>query len=122
MEVAYEALDTGLYHRGNYSGDETLYTIIIGRNNLSFNDTNVTNFQSYFYRVSAINNFGEGPRSDKVEATPKTPPVVTTEEKNDDEPNWGQIRCGLFGIILILIIVALIVKLIFIIRSRERGI
>jgi parallel beta-helix repeat protein len=36
-----------------------------------FNDTNVTNSITYYYRVSAINSIGEGPLSSEISATPK---------------------------------------------------
>lgn len=42
-------------------------------NILFFNDTNVTNGMTYFYKVSAVNIIGEGPLSNEVSAMPKGP-------------------------------------------------
>ncbi|MEA3201285.1 MAG: hypothetical protein QOE90_2713 [Thermoplasmata archaeon] len=55
-------------YRGTSSGAETLYRSLGATN--AFNDTNVTNGQSYFYQVSAVNGVGEGPRSSEVTARP----------------------------------------------------
>jgi len=54
--------------RGNISGGEE-YLATVG-NITNFNDTNVTNGRTYYYKVSALNDVGEGPRSKEVDARP----------------------------------------------------
>ena len=41
-------------------------------------DTGLTNGQTYYYQMSAVNAIGEGPKSAEVSATP-TPPADTTD-------------------------------------------
>lgn len=38
-----------------------------------YNDTGLTNHQTYYYRVSAVNSVGESPKSSEVNATPSIP-------------------------------------------------
>src|SRR5207302_555766 len=40
----------------------------------SYTDTAVTNGVTYYYQVSAVNNVGEGPRSNEASATPSAAP------------------------------------------------
>ncbi len=61
-------------YRGNTSGGETLLTEIGDVN--TYTDTDLTNGQTYFYQVSAVNAAGEGPLSNEVNATPKGPPGI----------------------------------------------
>jgi fibronectin type 3 domain-containing protein len=64
-------------YRGGSAGNETPLTTV--GNITEFNDTNVTNYNNYFYRVSALNAVGEGPLSERVRAVPSTgagPPGV----------------------------------------------
>ena len=58
--------------RGTTGGGETLLTTV--GNILSFNDTGRTNGQTYYYKVSAVNSVGTGPRSNEASATPATMP------------------------------------------------
>ena len=55
-------------YRGNSEGSLTLL-ITLG-NVTAFVDNGVTNGQTYYYKVSAVNEFGEGPASDIEDATP----------------------------------------------------
>lgn len=55
-------------YRGNTSGGESLLTTV--GNVLSYNDNNVTNGMTYFYRLKAENIIGEGPYSEEVNAMP----------------------------------------------------
>ena len=64
-------------YRGTTSGGETLRAPIQG-NVLIFNDTGLTNGQTYYYEVSAVSADGEGPRSNEVSAVPTPPPDTTT--------------------------------------------
>jgi fibronectin type 3 domain-containing protein len=54
--------------RGTSSNGETLLTTI--GNVLTYTDTAVTNGVTYYYKVSAVNSVGEGPRSNEASATP----------------------------------------------------
>src|SRR3989440_474235 len=60
-------------YRGTSSNGETLKATI--GNVLTYTDTTVTNGVTYYYQVSAVNNVGEGPRSNEVSATPSAPPT-----------------------------------------------
>src|SRR5207253_11085997 len=51
-------------YRGTASGGETLKATI--GNVLTYSDTSVTNGVTYYYQVSAVNNAGEGPRSNEA--------------------------------------------------------
>ncbi|TLZ81258.1 MAG: fibronectin type III domain-containing protein, partial [Methanobacteriota archaeon] len=58
-------------YRGTSSNGETLKATI--GNVLTYADTTVTNGVTYYYQVSAVNNVGEGPRSNEASATPTAP-------------------------------------------------
>src|SRR5947199_6255592 len=58
-------------YRGTTSGGETLVATI--GNQLSYSDGGLTNGVTYYYQVSAVNNVGEGPRSNEISATPTAP-------------------------------------------------
>src|SRR5947207_1747869 len=58
-------------YRGTSSNGETLNATI--GNVLTYTDTTVTNGVTYYYQVSALNNVGEGPRSNEASATPTAP-------------------------------------------------
>jgi PKD repeat protein len=63
-------------YRGTSSGSETLLTSG-GCGNLgavlTCTDTGLTNGQTYFYKVSAVNAIGEGQQSNEASATPTSP-------------------------------------------------
>ncbi len=61
-------------YRGTTAGGETLLTTL--GNVLSFTDAAVTNGQTYYYQVSAVNANGEGQRSSEASATPAAPTTV----------------------------------------------
>ncbi len=77
------ALDGGspvasyVVYRGTSSSGET-YLVTVG-NVLTYIDTGLTNGQTYFYQVSAMNGAWEGPKSDEANATPATVPGVPRE-------------------------------------------
>jgi hypothetical protein len=54
-------------YRGTSSGGETLYISVTG---ISYNDTSVTTFTTYYYQVSAVNAIGEGALSTQASGTP----------------------------------------------------
>lgn len=58
-------------YRGTVSGGETLLTQV--GNVLAYSDPGVSRGTTYFYRVSAVNAFGEGPRSIEAFATAGAP-------------------------------------------------
>jgi parallel beta-helix repeat protein len=72
----YPIINYAIY-RGEISGDEA-YLVQIG-NLSSYTDINVTNGATYYYRVVAINNIGEGVSSAPVNATPKAT-IITTNQ------------------------------------------
>src|SRR5439155_394457 len=59
-------------YRGTASGGETLVATI--GNQPSYSDGGLTNGVTYYYQVIAVNNAGEGPRSNEASATPSAPP------------------------------------------------
>ncbi len=59
-------------YRGTTSGGETLL-ITLG-NVLTYTNTGLTNGETYYYKVSAVNSVGEGPFSNEDSATPATVP------------------------------------------------
>src|SRR5437660_1798272 len=58
-------------YRGTTSGGETLLTTV--GNEFTYTDSGLTNGQTYYYQVSAVNALGEGPRSNGATATPMAP-------------------------------------------------
>ena len=67
-------------YRGTTSGGETLLTTL--GNVLTYNDTSVTNGQTYYYKVTAVNNIGGGTFSTEVQATPS---VAGGDGTGDDD-------------------------------------
>ena len=63
-------------YRGTSSGSETLLAQV--GNDTSYNDGTVTNGQTYFYTVTAVNSVGESYPSNEVSATPIGPPQPPT--------------------------------------------
>src|SRR5207253_2935867 len=59
-------------YRGRAPSTETLLTTVGAVT--SYTDTAVTNGVTYYYQVSAVNNVGEGPRSNEASATPSAAP------------------------------------------------
>lgn len=60
-------------YRGAVSGSETLLATV--GNVLGYTNTAVTNGQTYFYTVTAVNSAGESGASNEVSATPSAPVV-----------------------------------------------
>ena len=59
-------------YRGTTSGSGMLVATI--ENVLTYSDTGLVNGVTYYYRVSAVNDIGEGTLSNEVSATPATVP------------------------------------------------
>jgi fibronectin type 3 domain-containing protein len=94
-DAAYPNGDTILYYRiyrGTSSNGEVF--LLNTLNNATFyNDTSVSNGVQYFYNISAVNNIGEGPRSNELFATPKTTPtaprnIATTAGNHQINLTW----------------------------------
>ncbi|MFP4545569.1 MAG: fibronectin type III domain-containing protein, partial [Methanomassiliicoccales archaeon] len=56
-------------YRGTSSGQLSHHTTT---GSTSYTDSSVTNGQKYYYKVSAVNSEGEGPKSSEVSATPES--------------------------------------------------
>lgn len=69
-------------------------------NVLFYNDMNVINEITYYYKVSAVNSVGEGPLSNEVNATPKAPyvPINQLPTSTISSPSPGEIISGIFEI------------------------
>jgi subtilase family serine protease len=71
-------------YRGTASGGDTLFATI--GNLLAYSDTAVTNGQTYYYQVTAVNSVGESSRSNEANATPsasvKTLSVTVVTDKS----------------------------------------
>jgi parallel beta-helix repeat protein len=73
-------------YRGFWSGGETLLTTVSV--STTYTDTGLTNGVAYYYRVSAINPVGEGPKSNEAMAVPSTlpsPPTIVSATGIDGE-------------------------------------
>jgi parallel beta-helix repeat protein len=67
-------------YRGDVSGGE-VFLVEIG-NLTAYLDTGLTNGQTYYYIVSAVNAVGGGPDSNEAYATPTIQPVLPSEPRN----------------------------------------
>ncbi|MGA9388547.1 MAG: MG2 domain-containing protein [Candidatus Bathyarchaeia archaeon] len=68
-------------YRGNSAGGETLLTTL--GNVLAYTDTAVTNGQTYYYQVTAVNSVGESSRSNEAIATPSTAKTLSVTVVTD---------------------------------------
>jgi hypothetical protein len=66
--------------RGTSSGTETI--VANAGLHLCFNDTSLINGITYYYKVSAMNDAGEGAKSNEVTATPQRPIGVPSVPQN----------------------------------------
>ena len=93
-------------YRGTSSGNETLLTTV--GNVFTYNDTGVTNGQTYYYRVSAMNGLGEGELSEEVSAVPRSVPSASKGR-------------GSFLFLASVMVVILIIVLIFLFARWRKG-
>ncbi|MCD6384021.1 MAG: fibronectin type III domain-containing protein, partial [Thermoplasmata archaeon] len=97
-------------YRGTSSGNETYLTTVGAV--LTYNDTRVTNGQTYYYRVSAVNEVGEGELSEEVSALLQSAPT----------PAGTSTSGGVGGLLLlgafVVVIVAIVLFLLFARRRR----
>jgi len=89
-------------YRRTSSGDLSYYTSL-GGNTTSYNDTDLSAEHTYYYRVSAVNEVGEGDFTEEIDAKP------LEEEEN-----------GIPGFTTFLLVIAVIVSLIFIEMRMEK--
>jgi len=80
--------------RGTDLGDE-IYLTTVDVSIRSYNDTSVTNGQTYYYFVTAVNEFGDSDPSNRINATPRThpsPPQNLDAKAGDSYVNllWSQ--------------------------------
>jgi len=80
-------------YRGTAEGAETF--LALAGTDLNYTDTNVTNGQTYYYTVSAVNGVGEGPPSGRVNATPTSPPG------SGETVNYKPLVAAMFALILL---------------------
>src|SRR5437773_1915476 len=67
-------------YRGGSSNGETLLDTI--GDVLSYTDTSVTNGNTYYYKVTAVNEVGEGPPSNEASATPVSGQTVPSPPRS----------------------------------------
>jgi fibronectin type 3 domain-containing protein len=76
-------------YRGNASGGETLL-VEVG-NLLFYDDIGLTNGETYFYQISAVNQVGEGPLSEEIKGTPGTIPTEPTNLRVFSGDSYAQL-------------------------------
>ena len=100
-------------YRGTAAGAETLL-ITLG-NVTSYTDSSVVNGQTYYYRVSAVNDMGEGPQTASEDATP----TADDGSGGDDEDNGGGDITMLYVIIAIIAIVSVAAVAVFFFMKKR---
>ena len=88
-------------YRGTSQGAETL--LATAGNVLTYTDSSVTNNQTYYYKISAVNNVGEGPKSSEASATP----TADGENGDSDETPGFELFTMLIAIILAFALITL---------------
>ena len=75
-------------YRSTTSGSEVLVTLL--GNVLTWTDTNKTNWQTYYYKVSAVNSVGEGPLSNEIQGTPvpRTGTIAILNADGSEQPTY----------------------------------
>ena len=77
-------------YRGTAAGAESNILIATGITGTAYTDTGLTNGQTYFYTVAAINSAGTGTASGEASATPSNaPPTVATAASASPSPVTG---------------------------------
>jgi len=98
-----------VYRGDTYGGGKTLWERV--DNVLTYTDEGVTNDQTYYYHVSAVNIAGEGINSNEASATPEIPEIPEIPEK---ESIWPLI-------VALIAAAATIVAVIYNYRSSRHG-
>ena len=89
-------------YRGTTSGSETSLTNL--GNVLTYSDSNLTDGQTYYYRVSAVNSVGESGHTEEVSAIP----YASTTDGGDN--TWLYIGIGVVIITVIAVAVTLFLR------------
>ena len=67
-------------YRGTSSGGETLLASV-GASTTSYNDSGLTNGTTYYYRVAAVNQIGQGQSSNELALTPQVKAAPSAPRK-----------------------------------------
>ncbi len=102
-----------MIYRGNTAGGETLLATI--GNVLTYVDTGVINNQTYYYKVSAVNDVGEGAYSNEITATPST--TIDDDSTDTGDDNASSI---LFPILAVMVIIAVISGVVFTLKRKPK--
>ncbi|MBS3817072.1 MAG: fibronectin type III domain-containing protein [Candidatus Thermoplasmatota archaeon] len=81
-------------YRGNSSGSETLLDSV-DPSLQSYNDTTVTNGETYYYYVTAVNSVGESTASNEVPASPELPSISIKLNSGGNNDGWNFISSSL---------------------------
>ena len=102
-------------YRGSAPGEETFFTEV--GNVLNYNDTDVSNGETYHYIITSVNLVGESSRSRGNSATPRSAVDGDGDPVVDDDTDMTPIYiCVSVGIVLIIVFVLIVL---LIIRKRE---
>ncbi len=93
-------------YRGSSAGNLTLLTLV--GNVLTYTDSSVTNGQTYYYKVSAVNGVGESTQTSEVSGTPQA--VTTNGDGGGDNQVMLIALLAIIAVIVIVILVALMKK------------
>jgi len=95
-QAAVNAVTYNVY-RGSSSGGQSSTPVATGVTSTTFTDMGRINNVAYFYKVSAVNGAGIGPRSNEASATPQ-PPVSPPEAVSaEDRAIWRLLRQATWG-------------------------
>ena len=103
-----------MIYRGTTTGGETLLATI--GNVQTYADSSVTNNQTYYYKITAVNSIGEGAYSNEITATPNT--TIDDDSTDIGDDNASSI---LFPIIALIIIIAAIGGVIFALKRKPKN-
>jgi fibronectin type 3 domain-containing protein len=94
-------------YRGTTPDGETLLTTV--GNVSTYTDTGLTHGQTYYYKVSAVNDIGEGEQSNEVSVT-----ISETPPSSDNS------QTGYWLLILLVVVVVVVLLVIFLLMRRRR--
>ena len=100
-------------YRGTSPGGESPHAFV-SANTTSYNDTAVTNNQTYYYQVSAVNSAGEGAKPEEASAIP-----ISVAPPTPPHPWW---KSWLVPILIVIAVVVIAIAAILIYKKRgKRG-
>jgi fibronectin type 3 domain-containing protein len=97
-------------YRGSTSGGETLL-VTLG-NVLTYTDTGLTNGQTYYYKLTALNVVGESQKSSEENATPTTGSGPPSGGKSILEETW-------FWLVIVAVIIIIVAVTVLILRKKR---